>query len=95
VYLSRAWSSTRAGTPAGTYRMPVVLDDDGGIDLRIVVDGSVVEVFAGDGHSLTARVYPTSAASIALLAGATGNDGRATVWWWRVRTQDRVTAPTA
>ena len=56
--------------------MTVELDDGGGADLRILVDASVVEVFAGDGHALTARVYPDSQASTDLVAGA--NSGEAT-----------------
>src|SRR5205823_3450687 len=39
--------------------MAVRLPADGTLSLRVFVDGSVVEVFAGDGTCLTSRVYPT------------------------------------
>lgn len=95
VYLSRDRSSARAGTHGGTYRMPVGLDGAGGVDLRVLVDASVVEVFAADGHALTARVYPESRLSTALVVGADDAPGTASVRWWQVRTQGRSTAPTA
>lgn len=81
VYLSREHASVRPGAHAGTYRMPVGLDSDGGVDLRILVDASIVEVFAGAGLALTARVYP-SERSVGLSAGADHAPGRAAVRWW-------------
>ncbi len=95
VYVCRDRSSLRAGALGGTYRMPVGLDADGGVDVRVLVDRSVVEVFAADGHALTARVYPDSELSIGLVAGAGSAPGRVSVRWWSVRTHDRSTAPSA
>lgn len=82
VYLSRERSSVDPGAHGGSYRMPVDLDAYGGMDLRILVDASIVEVFAGDGMALTARVYPVSKRSIGLLVGADDASGGATVRWW-------------
>ncbi len=70
------------------------LDDGGGADLRILVDAAGVEVFTGDGHALTARVYPDSQASTDLVAGANPAEGHATVRWWKFLSHGRVTAPT-
>ena len=86
VYLSRDHASVRPGTHGGTYVMPVGLADDGSIVLRVLVDASVVEVFAGDGHVLTARVYPDSVDSVALLVGADVAPGAASVRWWGITT---------
>jgi beta-fructofuranosidase len=88
VYLSRDRSSRRPGTLGGTFWMPVGLDEDGGVELRVLVDGSVVEVFAGEGHALTARAYPESLHSTGLVAGADQAAGSAEVRWWPVRTED-------
>lgn len=95
VYLSRERSSRGTGTRVGTFGMPVGLDAGGGVELRVLVDGSVVEVFAGDGHALTARVYPESADSTGLVAGADESAGSVGVRWWPVRTHGRSTAPLA
>ncbi|MGI8946635.1 MAG: GH32 C-terminal domain-containing protein [Ornithinimicrobium sp.] len=95
VYLSRQRSSTRPGTCRGSYRMPVGLDRDGGVDVRVLVDASVVEVFAGDGHALTARVYPQARSSTGLVVGAAAAAGSFSVQWWPVEVQGRSTAPTA
>ena len=51
------------------------------------MDGSVVEVFAGDGTCLTSRVYPTRPDSVGVTLGARG--GRARVRGldaWEMRT---------
>lgn len=95
VYLSRERSSGRPGTHRGSSSMPVGLDRDGGVDVRVLVDASVVEVFAGDGHALTARVYPEARSSTGLVIGADVAVGTASVQWWPVRVQGRTTAPTA
>lgn len=93
VYLTRDRSSRQPGAHGGTYRMPVGLDPGGGLDLRVLVDASIVEVFAGDGHALTARVYPGSEQSTGVVVGADDAPGRARVRWWRMQTEGRGTAP--
>ena len=52
------------------------------MDLRVFIDGSVIEVYAG-GLCLTARAYPQSAGPFSLAALATGEPatfGRCDVW---------------
>ncbi|MCC7372423.1 MAG: glycoside hydrolase family 32 protein [Chloroflexi bacterium] len=49
---------------------------DGSLRLRVFVDGSVAEVFAADGASLTSRVYPTRADSVGVCLGARGGAAR-------------------
>ncbi len=95
VYLSRERSSTRPGTCRGSYRMPVGLDRDGGVDVRVLVDASVVEVFGRGGHTLPARVYPQARSSTGLVVGADAATGSISVQWWPVEVQGRSTAPTA
>jgi beta-fructofuranosidase len=48
------------------------------LGLRVFVDGSVVEVFASDGTSLTSRVYPTRADSQGVGLGSQSDRSR--VW---------------
>ncbi|ONI91120.1 glycosyl hydrolase [Saccharothrix sp. ALI-22-I] len=45
----------------GRYRIPPsgARAPDGAVDLRVIVDGSIVEVFLGSGEALTLRCYPT------------------------------------
>ena len=93
VYLSRDRSSSDPGSYGGTYRMPVDLDAGGGVDLRVLLDASIVEVFAGDGHAMTARVYPRSRDSIGLYAGVDSTPGGVDVRWWTIETAGRITAP--
>jgi len=45
------------------------------LDLRVFVDGSVVEIFANERHCLTSRVYPTSEDATGI--GVTAIGGRA------------------
>ena len=95
VYLSRDRASRDPGALGGTFRMPVGLDDDGGLDVRVLVDGSLVEVFAGEGLCLTARVYPESARSTGLVVGVDDAAGAVELRWWAVRAEGRTTAPVA
>ncbi|GJF35038.1 glycosyl hydrolase family 32 [Kitasatospora sp. NE20-6] len=45
----------------GRYRLPLdpARASDGAVDLRIVMDGSIVEIFLSTGEALTLRCYPT------------------------------------
>jgi len=54
----------------------VQLAPDGTLGLRVFVDGSVVEVFASDGTSLTGRVYPTRPDSLGIGLTARGGSAR-------------------
>jgi beta-fructofuranosidase len=42
------------------------------LDLRVFVDGSVIEVFANERHCLTSRVYPTDEDATGITLGAVG-----------------------
>jgi len=65
----------------------VALAADGTLGLRVFVDGSVVEVFAGDGTCLTSRVYPTRPDSVGVALGASGGSPRVRrVDAWEMRT---------
>jgi beta-fructofuranosidase len=44
----------------GAQRCPLEVGDDGQVELRVFVDRSMVEVFAGGEHYLVKRVYPAS-----------------------------------
>ena len=52
------------------FRAPIERDGRGGLDLRLLVDRSVIEAFVGPWVCMTARSYPTLAESknIELLA---------------------------
>lgn len=58
VWLDREHASLDVASPGGPYIAPLH-DAVGPVDVRIVVDRSILEVFIGDGTSLTARIYPT------------------------------------
>jgi sucrose-6-phosphate hydrolase SacC (GH32 family) len=65
--------TTRSGMgDGGVFRAAVRPDTDGLLRLRLLVDRSSVEVFAGDGTALTARAYPRYAESdeVRLVADA-------------------------
>lgn len=55
---------------------PVVPNADGSLGLRVFVDGSVIEIYAADGSSLTSRVYPTRTDSVGVGVGARGGTAR-------------------
>jgi len=63
-------------TPRGG-EVPVAAD--GGVDVRILVDHSALEVFAG-GVPLTARVYPTRADALGVRLSGAGVRAEARAW---------------
>jgi beta-fructofuranosidase len=78
VVLDRSgWPRDRDGHPAesGPLVLPVPVAAGESIAVRVLVDGSVFEVFAGDGHAVaTERVYrgPGDATRLAVRAETTG-----------------------
>jgi beta-fructofuranosidase len=80
--LDRSLSSTDGQVDRSPASGPVPLGEDGQVAVRVLVDHSALEVFAG-GRALTSRVYPTRddarGAGIALLRGSASLDG-ATTW---------------
>ena len=73
VVREHSTADERASTETQTMAVP---PHDEPLDLRVFLDGSVIELFANERHCLTSRVYP-SAESTGLSIAAT--DGRAIV----------------
>ena len=84
--------SRRDGTADGYDQRelggPVPVDNDGNIPLRVIVDHSIIEVFAA-GRPLTARVYPSCADSDGVAVSVDGpQGGSAVLEAWRMREID-------
>ena len=60
----------------GTQRCPVEVGDDGRVELRVFVDRSMVEVFAGGEHYLVKRIYPASRQATGVQLFARGGHAR-------------------
>ncbi|MEY9852841.1 fructan beta-fructosidase [Leifsonia sp. EB41] len=74
LYVDRTHSGDTGFSPSfpGRAAAPVALDSRGGLDLRILIDASSVEVFTGDGtRAITEQIFP-DAASTGVSAFATG-----------------------
>ncbi|MFI6231161.1 glycoside hydrolase family 32 protein [Micromonospora echinospora] len=71
IRLDRTASSRQADLDTAPIRGHLPMDADGTVDLRILIDHSVVEVFA-NGRPLTARVYPTRLDALGVTITATG-----------------------
>ena len=71
VRVDRSRSSTDPQATRDTQRMRVSPYDEP-LDLRVFVDGSVIEVFANERHCLTSRVYPTDEDATGITLGAVG-----------------------
>lgn len=74
LYLERSISSLDPETTDDPIRMP--LDEADQVDLRVFVDGSIIEVFANDRHCLTGRIYPTRADADGVSFYAAGGDAQ-------------------
>ncbi|MEV6109917.1 GH32 C-terminal domain-containing protein [Streptomyces sp. NPDC051940] len=76
------------GTRAA-YSTRVTPDADGVLRLDVLLDRSSVEVFAGDGETLTARVYPryveSDAVEFAGSGGSGGSGGTVALRWASLR----------
>lgn len=57
----------------GAWRIPRAAAPGRSAEVRVIVDHSVVEIFLGDGRTLTLRFYPTGRAPWRLLATAAGS----------------------
>ena len=89
--LDRSRSSLDPEVDAGPRAGTVPVDADGGLDLRILVDHSALEVFAG-GVPLTARVYPTRPDALGIRLS--GDDVPVQLRAWSMRTVARNAAAT-
>ncbi len=61
--LDRSHASLDPAVNGGRYSVNVTPGSDGVINLRVLIDRSIIEVFANDAPPLTARVYPVGTAS--------------------------------
>ncbi len=68
---------------ATARRVPIHLGAQGMFDIRVFVDGSVVEIFVNDHVCLTQRCYPTKLAAlrVELVASAPGAMLSHAAWW--------------
>lgn len=80
--LDRARSSLDPDVDASPRSGTVPVGSGGGLDVRILVDHSALEVFAG-GVPLTARVYPTRADALGIRLSGTGVHADVGVWGMR------------
>lgn len=90
--LDRSRSSLDPEVDATPRGGDVPLEADGVIQVRILVDHSALEVFAG-GVPLTARVYPTRGDALGVLLG--GDGVRAGIRGWRMSAAPRTSGPVA
>jgi len=90
--LDRSRASLDAAVDADPRAGSVPVGGDGAIDVRILIDHSALEVFAG-GIPLTARVYPTR--RDALGVWLSGDAARADVRAWAMAVAGRHGAPGA
>ena len=60
----------------GSQRCPLEVGEDGRVELRVFVDRSMVEVFAGGEHYLVKRVYPASREATGVQLFARGGGAR-------------------
>lgn len=77
--LDRSRSSLDPEVDASERMGDVPVDADGGVEVRILVDHSVLEVFAG-GVALTARVYPTRADALGVRLSGDGVPVQLRAW---------------
>ncbi|MEV4334003.1 glycoside hydrolase family 32 protein [Streptomyces sp. NPDC049597] len=71
VVVDRSHASLDPRAKGGSWRLPA---RPGPVDIRVVLDHSVAEVFTADGHALSLRFYPVGGAPWRLRATATGPD---------------------
>jgi beta-fructofuranosidase len=81
VLVDRNHASQDARAAGGTYTLPCPHTGDA-LDVRIVVDGSIAEIYLSSGQALTLRFYPTGPAPWRLT---TTGAGHTTVEAWDLR----------
>ncbi|WP_019587723.1 glycoside hydrolase family 32 protein [Deinococcus apachensis] len=85
--LRRARSSLDDRTARDSQRTHIALERGEGLNLRLLLDGSVLEVYANGRACLTSRVYPTRRDTTTGMITAE-RDTRATLTLWTVRRGD-------
>ncbi|WP_153553086.1 GH32 C-terminal domain-containing protein [Halomicrobium sp. LC1Hm] len=73
--VDRSRASTDPRATSDSQHVPVTPYDEP-LDLRVFVDGSVVELFANERHCLTSRVYPTGDDATGVGLAAVGGRAR-------------------
>lgn len=81
VLVDRNHASQDARAAGGTYTLPCPHTGDA-LDVRVVVDGSIAEIYLSSGQALTLRFYPTGSAPWRLT---TTGAGHTTVEAWDLR----------
>ncbi|RBI60095.1 glycoside hydrolase family 32 protein [halophilic archaeon] len=71
VFIDRSESSLDPNAVDTRQSMPIRLQKDGTITLRVFLDRSVVEIFSNDGQCLTSRIYPSRSDSLGVDLCAT------------------------
>jgi len=90
--LDRSRSSLDSEVDSSPRGGVVPVDADGGVDVRILVDHSALEVFVG-GVPLTARIYPTRQDALGIRLS--GDDVPVQLHVWSMRSVARVTGAPA
>jgi beta-fructofuranosidase len=84
----RRYAETRPELNDGDCEAPLALGADETLRLRVFVDGSVIEVFAGDTCCLTTRFYATRAESVGVGVFVEGGAARVVeIMAWEMRSE--------
>ncbi|NLV73753.1 MAG: glycoside hydrolase family 32 protein [Chloroflexi bacterium] len=82
LFIERRDSTALADAKTERKSIPLVLEADGTLDLRIFLDHSVVEAYAGNGRAvLTSRIYPDAASEGVQLYSTDGAQVEALDIW--------------
>lgn len=83
--IDRAHASLDLAQNLGYHDGPLPLAPGEPLELRIFLDGSLIEIFSADGRlSMTSRVYPTRANSTGVAAFSEGGTARAALEAWKI-----------
>jgi beta-fructofuranosidase len=95
ICVDRSQSSTDSSADRGMQSGPFMLGRGEFLNLRIFLDGSVVEIFANDRFCLSARIYPAGPRSTGLglyASGGTAHMASFEAWEMRPISGDRLTS---
>jgi beta-fructofuranosidase len=85
LIVDRAAASLDPRAKKGSWRIPIRVPPGGSVELRALIDHSVIEIFTSNGEALTLRFYPTGTSDWRLLARALGSgEVRLTVTAWQL-----------
>jgi beta-fructofuranosidase len=73
LIVDRSAASRDPRAKQGAWRIPTEVSPGGSVDLRAVIDHSVIEVFTSNGQTLTLRFYPTGTDDWRIFARTTGS----------------------